>query len=205
MLGSLQVRLKGEERPSALFTPGELEIIAGPASKALAVATPDEDVTFAVIGLHPALMGLMKKPLVTTGRLFVSAEKLHFIPGKVHEVVNDNEDRRLNPFLPGSRTRAGATSWLITTPAGGNLAFRADRADWLALPLKESEVVIMETPAAPAAVVNPEPAPPSRTVIPDTSGRSPADRLLQLQELRDRNLITADEYRAKRLEILNGL
>jgi hypothetical protein len=35
--------------------------------------------------------------------------------------------------------------------------------------------------------------------------RSPADRLNTLNELKDKGLISVEEYREKRLEILNGL
>jgi hypothetical protein len=45
-------------------------------------------------------------------------------------------------------------------------------------------------------------APPEKRI---SDVRSPAERLSTLKELKDKGLISDEEYRGKRLEILNGL
>jgi hypothetical protein len=49
------------------------------------------------------------------------------------------------------------------------------------------------------------PEPSAYSTVPDTDPRDPKDRLVQLSQLRDQGLISADEYAAKRSEILSRL
>jgi hypothetical protein len=199
-LGSLQVRVQGSEQNVPLFAEGEAELIATAASKGLALARPDEDVTFAVVGLHPALLGLMKRPLVTTGRLFVRHEQLNLILGTVHEEVKESDDRRLNPFVPGSRKVTTRAGWRVTTKAGEIVQVAADRPDWLVLPL---------VAAAPPAQVEipremkPGPGAGPAAAPPRPAGKSVEERLMILNDLRKKGLITDEEYRTKRLQIMN--
>ena len=71
-LGTLLFTSTENEKPEALFTDGELATLGETLSRGLSQARPDEDVTFALIGLHQSVLGLFKQPMVTTGRLFVS-------------------------------------------------------------------------------------------------------------------------------------
>ena len=77
------------------------------------------------------------------------------------------------------------------------------RGDWLAFgddwqaPVVSSPVAEKKVATGPAATV--QPAKRSEEV------RKPAERLIILKELKEKGLITEDEYRSKRLEILNGI
>jgi len=174
-----------------------IQVLAPHLQKALKQAAPGQDVVFAVLGLHNALYGLAKSPRVTTGRVFFKAGKLNLIVGLVQKDVNEREDRRLSPFTPGSRQKQASGEWalLADTPLvrGDWLVFSED---WQA-PVVPSAVVEKKEAAVPAAAV--QPAKRSEEI------RKPAERLIILKELKEKGLITEDEYRAKRQEILNGI
>ncbi|WP_298273411.1 SHOCT domain-containing protein [Geobacter sp.] len=200
-LGALQVRLEGGQ-PVPLFTEGELDVLGPELQKALELATPDDDVTFAMMGLHPTLLGFVKKPLLTTGRIFFRQEKLNLILGQVHEPVRESDDRRLHPFVPGSRKPAPHPAWRVTTK-GGELAQVDDRSDWLALSLLPAEQVMSPPETGTNREAKPALAP--RTSPPRPVGRSVEERLILLNDLKQKGLITEEEYRAKRLKILDEL
>ena len=206
-LGMLSIMLKESENPTPLFTEGELTALGSALAQGLSQARPDEDVTFAIIGLHPSLLGL-KSPMVTTGRLFFSKGRLNLILGSVHDPVSDRDDRRLKPFIPGSRASVPDVSWRVATATGEQIQTANGRPDWLTLvpadatvPATTEDVTSRKTPAAgthPSA-----PTPPATVSRP--APKSVEERLLILKGLHDKGLITEEEYRAKRLEILREL
>jgi len=197
IFGSIKVRLADSEKSGPLFTVPAIQVLVPHLQKALKLASPGQDVVFAVFGLHDALYGLAKSPRVTTGRVFFKAGKLNLIVGLVQKDVNEREDRRLSPFTPGSRQKQASGEWtlLADTPLvrGDWLAFSED---WQAL-VVPSAVVEKKEAAVPATTV--QPAKRSEEI------RKPAERLIILKELKEKGLITEDEYRAKRQEILNGI
>jgi len=206
ILQSIQVRFRDEDKAVQLFNEEEINILSEKIHGGLLSAGPDEDVTFAVIGHYVALLGIFKEPMVTTGRVFCQDGEFNIIFGDVHRSVKENEDRRLHPFLPGSRGAAPTSDWRVSTKAGGETAL-AKRPDWLIFPIAG--------PTAPAVV----PAPRRETggtgtgMPPAVSPEKPApagrksleERLIILNDLRSKKLITEEEYRAKRTEILNEL
>lgn len=216
MLESLETTETGKNKPLPVFNEPEREILVEMLREGLSLAGPKEDVTFAVIGQFPALMGLARERKVTTGRVFYREGELNIIFGMVHQDFKDNEDRRLAPFVPGSRTRSAELGGRISASAE-QLYFTMKRGDWLVF----SPASIGSSPgmsgesATPA--VKPEQAgrrPPetditrkqeSKPVKPDKQGKTVEERLMLLNELRNKKLITEEEYRAKRLEILNEL
>ena len=181
---------KGESEP--IFNADELADITGPLSTALAKAGPREDVTFAVSGKHGAFF---QSKTVTTGRLFVKNGAVNIVFNEIH---GDFEDRFratgwLGPFIPGSRNKPANQS-VVATP--GVTYGAANRQDWIQL-----------------AQNTVPPAPTSRTSPAATGGSAaPADayqdierRLTLLKGLKDKGLITEQEYNDKRKEILQGL
>lgn len=191
ILASINVSSVENEKPGSLFTVAAVQVLAPHLQKGLHLAAPDEDVTFAIIGLHDALFGLAKSPKVTTGRIFYKAGQLNLIVGLVQQEVNDRDDRRLSPFIPGSRQKTSAGEWTLLTDTP------LVRRDWMAFG-KE-----WQAPVVSATIV--EKAAPGQPVKRHDDFRKPAERLTTLNELKEKGLITEDEYRAKRLEILNGL
>lgn len=202
ILSSLSVRSAENEKPVSLFTAAAVEVLVPQLQKGLLQASPGEDVTFAVIGLHDALYGLAKSPRVTTGRVFYRAGKLNLIVGLVQKDVNDREDRRLSPFTPGSRQKKLGGDWTLLPHSGQN-GFTLARKDWAVFSDEWHPAVI----PVPAAEIKPPPAPaPAVQSVDRTSEtRSPIERLTTLKELKDKGLISEEEYRGKRLQILDGL
>jgi hypothetical protein len=202
ILASIDVRMNDRDKVEPLFTDQSLEALVPQLQQALRQAGPGEDVTFAIIGLHRSLFGFAKSPKVTAGRVFVSKGGLNIIFGMVQEDVNEREDRRLVPFLPGSRTKIASGDWKLF-PHSDVEGFTPVRNDWLAFSSDWKPPVVAIPAAEPKKEVVPsvtETAPQGRAAV-----GNPADRLTILNELKNKGLITDEEYRTKRLEILNGL
>jgi hypothetical protein len=199
------IDLRDGDTPAAetLFTQESLQNLVPYLQQALQTAGPGDDVTYAVIGLYKSLYGLAKRPKVTTGRLFFRDNKLNMIIGLAQQDVNDRVDRRLEPFTPGSRQKVANGDWKIV-PHGGSDFFHLKRKDWIVFNNalgKISPVTSTSTPSpvptsAPAAVpANPTP----------TETRNPSERIKVINELKNNGLITDDEYRIKRQQILDSL
>lgn len=201
LLAALQLKATESAAPEPLFTRETQETLVAQLLPGLRQATPTDDLTFAVIGLHEALFGLAKEPRVTTGRLFVRDGRLNIIVGLAQQGVNEYADRRLAPFTPGSRREAAAGKWQLQVPqqpAGYNLI----RKDWVRADTNWHPPIA----AAPAAATTTSPAgQPAPALNQPVQSRSPAERLIILKELHDKGLITDEEYRAKRLQIMNEL
>ncbi len=207
---AVHVRLPGRDNVVPLFHDPELRILGDNIHAGLAAAGPGEDVTFAVIGQHALLAGFLKERKVTAGRVFCRNGRLTIIFGDVLRDVKDNEDRRLSPLLGGSRAAAPPHDWTLATQAGSE-AFAMERPDWITFPLAGAAVSGAAIPP-PEEAGNPvrEPAktvPPAAPAEPSVSRdeRGIVNRLMLLRELLDKNLITGEEYRDKRQQILNGL
>jgi hypothetical protein len=189
LLSALLFRPAESDATEPLFNQDTLTTLVAHLAPGLRQATPTEDLTFAVIGLHTALAGLVKESRVTTGRVFIKDGQLNLILGRAQQDVNEREDRRLVPFIPGSRRTAATGKWLLQTPVRPP-GFTLMRRDWAAAPLSWQPL--------PAAA---QPHPPA-TVLPS---RSPAERLSTLNDLKEKGLITDEEYLRKRQEILQGI
>jgi len=205
MLESIEVRPQGDNKGARLFNEDELTILSENIHAGLAQAGPDEDVTFAIIGHYPALMGLLKEPMVTTGRVFCRDGKLDIIFGDVHRAVRENEDRRLYPFVPGSRGTAAPREWRLAAKAGGE-TFDQKRQDWITFSLAAPPAPAVAPPARESTGTEQKAAPAVSPTKPAAVGKKSAEeRLIILNELHNKNLINDEEYRTKRLEILNEL
>lgn len=197
LLAALQFRPEKNAPAEPLFTAQTLETLAPQLVLGLQKAATGEDLTFAVIGLHKALLGLAKEPRVTTGRLFVRDGQLNLIVGLAQRDVNEREDRRLAPFTPGSRQTPAPGEWRLEPPSAPP-GIVLVRRDWIALPIDWK-------PAATPTHAPQEPIPAATAGTPAPSAVHPAERLTVLKELREKGLISEDEYQNKRREILQGL
>jgi hypothetical protein len=269
MLESMELRSPDKDRNMPLFNEDEIRILSEYIPVGLALAGNDEDVTFAVIGNYVEALGVLKKREVTTGRVFYQDGRINIIFGDIHrelkETMGVKEDRRLNPFLPGSRTGSVGYQDGTILPKPGGEVFAKNRQDWVAFQLgsgggeafaQAEQEAAEETPPVrrdntgtmspapyelasgapkktatqvPAAeqkytppAVTPKYTPtagtPSYTGSAVRGGRSSTqgvsqpvvkksieERLLILNNLRSKRLITEDEYRDKRMEILSEL
>ena len=205
-----------------LFTPDEAAGLAEPLSEALNRAGPGEDVLVRSANKRNARWGAA--PLAVTARVFVQGDRLNLI---VNDTRNDfylryKANGRLPEFNYGSRV-AESKSTLQRMGYGGK------RGDWLEIPLSGEALPTppaMARGAAPAAVVDGQAA----AIAPVSSVAAPAalatgasiataptrpreaasadeveQRLVTLKRLRDKGLISEEEYLGKRREVLQQL
>jgi len=169
----------GEE---ALFSGPELGFLAGAMAEALATADPSEDLVLLSGSKRGA--GFLSAPLAVTARLFVK-------DGRLNLIVHDTRLEVVGSYSPQSdwpKYEHGSRSQASTANLRGPGALLR-RADWLAFTLE---------PPAPAAL--PTPRPQAHPAFADQ-----AERLKNLMRLREENLISDQEYQAKRAEILRSL
>ncbi len=199
----------GRSSTAPLFHPDELSDLIEPLAEALSVAGPGDDLL--LLSTHRRGEGILRTPTGLTARLFVQGDALNLI---VHEARRDFVDAAIGSRIPpsftfGSRGAAGAVS--LQDP-GATLK----RADWLVIPLQRAAVaapVAAPAPAVlPAVVAPPAPAPqavaPALAPAPKAAPASADEieqRLVTLKRLRERNLISEEEYQQKRREILQAL
>ena len=228
-LASMDLRLPDKDKSIALFNEEELRILSEYIAEGLALAGPDEDVNFVIIGHYVEALGFLKKRMVTGGRVFCQDGQINIIFGDVHRVLTETmgvpEDRRLNPFMVGTRNGSVGEHKGTLLPKPGSEIFAKLREEWVLFPIKAPENQMAPDSGAPvpgareAAPATSQdsgvPAPVPREVAPPTAPNAgkaaPAvkktveERLMILNELRNKKLISEEEYRAKRLDILNDL
>jgi len=188
-------------------------------------------VVFAVVGVTKVLWGLTRSPAVTAGRGFVRNGELNLIFGEVLRPVDRYSGRQVEPFVPGLRASPRRLSASIV--AGPGVGFHEDaagvRPDWVVVklgdggrkPVPPPDSESTERPAAPAPAIAAPTAPaegPGDSVsagggeirgerVGEESPEAEAigRRLGVVEELRRRGLISEEEYRAKRKEILDDI
>lgn len=203
-----QLRTESREGSQPLFAPDELAEVTEPLTQALANASADDDVLLLSSSRRGG--GLLTQPMAVTARLFVQG-------GHLNVIVNDTRFEFYNRFRAtgtapeftfGSRQKAGAG--VIQAGSGASR-----RPDWVALSLAANPRPAPSSSGVPAAAVLPAgPAPvlaaePAPAALPRARDPHFADeieqRLLTLKRLRDKGLISEEEYQNKRNEILRLL
>jgi hypothetical protein len=208
-------------RVEPLFTDKELDEIAAPLAAALARATPEQDVSFAVSDKH-GFLGAFANAEVTTARVFHSQDRLNLIFGLARRDFESQfrASGYLIAFEPGKRAAAVDRHIKLRIGAGGT----QPRPDWIALDPRAALAAAPTQPAAPvaptpAAAVTIAPQPPAAATpaapMPPPAASSPApasgtdaiyrkvaDRLKALEKLRDEKLISEQEYQERRKAIL---
>lgn len=147
-------------------------------------------------------------PTAVTARLFVQGGQLQLIVRDARFEFYDTYRGTHQPprFDFGSRTANGSAS--LRSAGATNR-----RADWLSIPLVPVSVQAAPAnpamPAAAPAAVAPTPSPAAAPVVRkplDAAGAEDIERRLEtLKRLRDKGLITEEEYQHKRKEILQLL
>ncbi len=196
-----------------LFDASELDEIAPPLAKALAAATPAQDVTFAVIGSH-GLFGEHSPQTATTGRVFVRGGKLNVILGlarSAYEAVDLHGTP--NQVVPGQRNARVEYGWTLAA-VGAQQPDR--RGDWLAFDvasLAPAAAAAASTTLAARAQLVPAIARPASQAGSASASPAPdearyqdvAAKLRILYRLRADGLITDEEYQSRRRAILLAL
>lgn len=206
-----QVRFVVGSGTQALFAGDELGELIEPLIEAFGNATPDDDLLLLSTSRRGA--GLLSQPLGITARLFVQGGQLQLLVNDArYEFFNEYKGTGKAPqFSFGSRTKAGQVA--LRSAAGSNA-----RPDWLVLPTSLQAAAAAAPPAPPAPplagtpkTVAPAPAAPAAAAQPALRPRDPGfaeeveQRLITLKRLRERGLISEEEYQQKRREILQAL
>jgi hypothetical protein len=218
-LAALRIRIVDEdtaaEAQRSVFTAEELRNLAPRIASGLAKAGPRQDVTFSTIGSHPrAAGGLVKDPGVNAGRVFYDDGKINVIFGELQSGYRKRSvyGQRTEDFTPrrqGSRTKAAEHEWGLAARPGVELHSNAGgvRNDWV-------EIDGAAVASGAAAVSQAPTAATPATATAAGSGEGPAttkpgidleQRLKTLKELRDKNLISEEAYRAKMQQLLSEL
>jgi hypothetical protein len=185
----------------ALFANDELAELISTLSQAFERADPAEDVLLLSSARREG--GMLGSPMAVTARLFVQDGNLQFIVHDARfEFYNVYRGTGTPPrFVYGSRSAAGNVK-LEAADATNR------RTDWLSIP---TTVAGAAPAAAPAPAATPAPAPAAQPAQAPTPAKA-ADRsddlerrLETLKRLREKNLISEDEYQQKRKELLQQL
>lgn len=206
--------MRGNQR-EPLFGADELASLPQVIADALAVATPQDDLVLLSTSRREG--GLLGTPYGLTARLFVQGGALQLIVNDARlDFYNEYRGARILPtFRFGSR--GAASNVRLSSPDA-----TSTRGDWLAFALAPRAAAPVAAPAvAPAAPAATAPAAPARAAAPAAPVATPMapagnardqrfydeqeQRLRSLKRLRDQNLITEEEYQAKRKEILQAL
>ncbi len=204
-----KVRVKVGAREELLFAADEIDSLIEPLQEAFASARADEDVLLLSTDRREA--GLIGTPLGVTARLFVKEGQLNLIvrDARLDFVNRYRGTGTLPTFQYGSRSAVGSAE--LSAPQA-----LQRRSDWVVLalnPVAEAPRAAAPAPAAaqaPAVVatpaVNAVPAQPSAARPRDPGLMQEIElRLETLKRLRDKGLISEDEYQQKRREILQML
>lgn len=205
-LARVQAIIQNTRQP--LFAGDELVDIVGPLAQALASARPGDDIVLSSSSRREG--GLLNAPTAVTARLFVQGGSLQMIVHDARfEFYDTYRGTQVAPrFTYGSRDSPG------TAILQGDDGTTARRADWLSIPLSALQSAVSPTAQSPgppvAAPSGMPPRPPAATAAPrrplDANSADDIERRLEtLKHLREKGLISEDEYRQKRKEILDLL
>ncbi len=189
-----------EEAPIPAFTPDEIAFLSKWLGKAFTRAHPDEWVVF---GLSRARSADITE--VTTGGWFVEGERLHLmLPNYSYAVTMSSIRKRLwdDPLQSmGSRSYTfAAGDYQSATLVGGG--FVGDLRGTSILQLAIDYKSLLKPPSVAKPVQKSDA--PQPAVSPELgSGSGSAQKLRELKQLRDEGVITEEEYRTKKKQLLD--
>ncbi len=199
-----QVMVLGGKKEVALLEEDGARSLAAGIVAALSKAHSSQDAIFLVT--NRMAMGFVSGKQGNSGRAFITPEGLNIIFGETHvEFFNAYRAARLvHKFDFASRKQA---SKVVLKSA----YLQAGRKDWLVFPLQAQAVTHAVAPAAqyvgttPQAIAQPAPAVAPMPATVEQNFAAQEARLKGLKRLREQNLITEEEYQAKKREILKNL
>lgn len=198
-LNDLEVRTEDGGEPIALVPAERLSELSTILAQALGDAQPDEDVVFHVFRTAGSWFGSERR--VTTARVFYRNGALNLIFGDLDDFFSEQIDRSLQPLRPGNRDSESELSGSVVDSP--RVAFVDNRDDWIRL---DAVPVIAAKALRPrAAVAAPAPVSVPAPVSQDPRWSQLEERLLILDGLRQKGLISQDDYETKKLELLEVL
>lgn len=204
-----QVQMQDGKKQTAWLDAESAQNLANGLAAALEKANPQQESIFFVT--NRASSGFVAGKQGNSGRAFIDARGLNLIVGEAHVEFFGayRATRMLRKFDFGSTTKASPVK-LLNAPLAG------ERSDWLLFPLQAASPVpavqpVSSVPAAiavmPAATSTTVPAVPANAA-PTRDEKFYAQqemRLKSLKRMREQNLLSEEEYQAKRREILQDL
>ncbi len=189
--GNLTIR--GE---ASVFTEDQAASLGRDLSAALARARPDQDVTFQSGGRR-GIFGRYSRPAFSTGRMFVREGRINLIMGVIQEYPDiDNNALYDNLYPVGTRTQRVESGWDLQ-PGAGRL--EEQRGDWLSFMLDS------DSASSTGDLTSGSAEQPQTDKDREAKTDGAAQRLQVLEDLKLKGLITEQEYRAKRQQILDDL
>lgn len=189
------LKVEGKSAPVAVFDDDSARNLARGLAAALAKAGPQQDALFFVVSKGSS--GLFGTKLGTSGRAFVDQQGLNIVFGeaRVDFIGRYRATRLPRAFGFGSRTAASP----VRLAADG---MRHVRSDWVVVPLAASAApAVLMAPAQPVQMIA---APAAPVVQDDKYYAAQEERLKSLKRLRAQDLISEQEYQAKRADILKA-
>ncbi|MFT5535330.1 MAG: hypothetical protein ACI802_003594 [Candidatus Paceibacteria bacterium] len=186
------LKVDGKNAPVALFDDDSARSLARGLTAALSKAGPQQDALFFIVSSGNS--GLFGNKLGNSGRAFIDQHGLNIILGeaRVDFIGRYRATRMRRAFDFGSRTVASP----VRLSADG---MRHARSDWVVVPLGATAAPAMLM--APAQPVHMMAAP---VVQDEKYYAAQEERLKSLKRLRAQELITEQEYQAKRADILKA-
>jgi len=201
----------------ALLVAEDVAKLAPRLTEGLRKATPDQWVYFSVRNVPRAFtLGAVR---FSDGIAFVKDGKLNLVFDNIGYVENvDIQPSRLDPrdatTSASLRLAAKAPDALGAAPplVPGDRWLGHERTNWLVFDLAPAAEPASRSPAVattpPTVVVPAAEVPAGAAAAPSAqppAAQDPEERLRRLKDLRDKGLITPEEYETKRQEILKGL
>lgn len=225
-MSSLMVLPPDLEFPIPVFTAEKINMLVEPIIKAIGSSSPGEDVLIAVTGDHQRSFGKIRS--MTTVRMFMANGELNFIFGTVHARVDEIDPRtnteptyyRPDQFKQGTRCEPSKTKFKFMVSRPGVRFYTRDdgmqRSDWIIVDVGiKSERGKQMVPDSTTGRVEPttpaSDSQPQRPLIyhreikqaPSTVASSGIEERLEiLKRLKDKGLITADDYNDKKKKLL---
>lgn len=186
----------------SVFTEEEIDYLSVTLSKAFAQAHPDEWVVFGLS--RESSRGLSK---LTTGGWFLDGPDLHFVLGNYRVSVTMSNmhqslwEQPLHPDNDSSYSLIAGTQQTIVRAPKSTLSLFTSHPLHLAIAYQALSIgqPVTKTGTQDISTVNQSPAPTPGTVSPPTPIE---ERLQALKRLHAQGLITEEEYRAKKQQLL---
>ena len=234
-LGFLKIleknRAASDKELKSVFTVEQIDILSQNLAKGLAKDKPNQDINFALEKSLSKFFGLRSNRLFVAGRAFYKDEKLNIIIGDYDRTAGGGFEAAYDPthmgivtyhFDHGRRTKSskGFENPIIAVQGIENKQLKKTRrTDWIVIDLKsvsegsELRARIHKTEEQARKrkelkeLLGSEEASPSHpaAAVPATATRSFEERLTTLNQLRDKGLISDEEYAMKRKQILQDL
>lgn len=208
LLANIQVKPENGDEPIPLIPAKQLTELSIIVAQALGDAKPDEDVVFHSFQKAGSWFGSSRR--ATTARVFYRDGALNLIFGDLDDFYSEQIDRSLQPLEPGYRNKLSELGGkLVASP---QIAFVDDRADWIRIDTT-SIATVPPVAQSPASVSPATVSPPNTPATAAQAGQTSQDprwaqleeRLLILDGLRRKGLITEEDYETKKQELLEVL